>query len=349
MINYANLDRLYDLLGELIFYGFHNAFSNGYIEESLSNSFIFKDYLNRGDDSFIDNYLDIDIYKKTYDAIDINESELNKTNTMCLCLGEAIFRLYFRYHKSLSFIFLYLSLDKLTQMFNIYHEMDWSEIYQYFENVSNSKSVLSLLLKKRFLSAKELSILTDINYQTIKNYTRGNKNIYKASFSSIYKIAQILNVDMLIFAEEINNYLDASYFDTKIKIMEYLTNYSYRVASSLDKSINVKNVSYQNKLEMLKMDNNYLKVLVPSDEISLNEKINKYKKNSLVDPSKTYLLIYLDKAIPVIDIDDNCFKKIYVLTPDSLYIVEDKHIKKEVITSTIHDAALKLSQEQSII
>ena len=120
MINYSNLYRLYDLLGEIIFYGFHHHFSSEYIEESIISSIVFKDYLDKGNDSFINNLSQKEVFQRTY-GIDIEDDDFHKLNTISMWLGEAYLRLYFKYHKSMSFIFMYFTLDKMTNLFGVYH------------------------------------------------------------------------------------------------------------------------------------------------------------------------------------------------------------------------------------
>ncbi len=345
MINYSNLNKFNDLLGKLFFYGFSNHFSNIYIQESVSMSFIFKDYLDKGDDSFIDNYLDIDIYKKTYISFYIDENIIDKSNTLSMWLAEAYLRLYFRYHKAMSFIFLYLPLEKMIPLFDIYHEMDWHQLYRYFEDEISKTSLLSLLLKERNMNLKELSVLTDIKYQTLKNYTRNNNLIYNASFSNIYMISSILKVDLLIFAKKINNYLDASYLDLKLKIVEYLSFYGYRLISYLDKNEINEDATYLNQFDALKMGNSYIKTLVASNDDSIEETIHNFKGNLALKPRETYLVIYSEKDQLDESLINDSFKKIYVVTNKYFYIINKNKTKKEEIPSILHDSALRIAKE----
>ena len=344
MINYSNLYRIYDLLGEIIFYGFHSHFSSEYIEESISSSIVFHKYLDKGSDSFINNLSYKEIFKETYN-VEISEEDLHKINTISMWLGEAYLRLYFKYHKSISFIFLYFPLDKMTYMFGVYHEMDWPHLYQYFEDEIKKKSVLSILLKKRQITTYELSILTGIKYQTIINYTRSNNNIYNASFNNISKISIILNVDSNIFLEEINNYIDASYLDLQVNNTKYLTNYAFHIVSYFDKSVGENVFEYDTELELLKTDNYFFKALVTSSNtISINNIVKEYQDKCLVNCNDTFLTIFINDDIDKIDIVKNNFKKIFVITPQFLFITENSKTRKEVITRLLHESAIRLSK-----
>ena len=348
MINYSNLYKLYDLLGEIIFYGFHNDFSSEYIEESVSSSIIFRDYLDKSNDSFINTLSQRDIFLGTY-SIEIIEEDLHQLNTICMWLGEAYLRLYFKYHKSMQFIFLYFPLDKMSYMFGVYHEMDWTQLYQYFEEEIEKKSILSLLLKKRGITSRELSVLTGIKYQTIKNYSRSNSNVYSASFSNVSKIAYVLNVNSIIFVNEINNCVDASYLDLAIKNIKFLSYYASVIISYFDKEVSEACI-YDDNLETVRIDNHFLKVLVSSsiDATSINNEIKEYQDKGSIDFSKTFLVIYIDNDIENIVIRNNKFKKVFVLTPQLLFICGNGANKKMMIPSMLHEAAIRLSKNNAL-
>ena len=341
MINGSNLYRLYDLFGEIIFFGFSNQLSSEYIEERISNSIIFKQYLDRGDDSFVDTLSQREIFAGTYN-LDMKEEDLHKLNTICMWLGEAYLRLYFKYHKSISFIFLYFPINKMTNMFNVYHEMDWPHLYQYFESEIKKKSVLSLLLKKRQITTYELSVLTGIKYQTIKNYCRNNSNVYNASFNSVMKISSILHIDENVFMEEINNYIDNSFLDLEIKDIKHLTYYGYRVISYFDKSIGREEFIYDDKLEMLKSKNGHCIKILISKRDAINDDIVSYQIKNPIDCNKIILIIYTNDEIENIVIEKHDFKKIFVITLQSLSLINSDSIKKETIPTILHNSALSL-------
>lgn len=350
MINYSNLYRLYDLLGEMIFYGFRNHFSSEYIEESVSSSIIFREYLDKGDDSFINNLSLKEIFQGTYD-IEIAGEDLQQINTICMWLGEAYLRLYFKYHKTTAFLFVYFPLDKMTNMFGVYHEMDWTQLYQYFEDETEKKSLLLALLKKRRITAYGLSVLTGIKYQTIINYTRKNRYIYNASFGNVSKISAVLNVENSIFLEEINNYIDASYLDLEIKNIGYLTNYGYHVISFFDKNIGSQTFEYDGKLQISKSGNHILKTLIPSspDIAQINDAIKKYQDRCPYNFKDVFLIVFVGDDIEKPSIMENDFKKIFIITPQYLFEIENERTKKKTISRTLHQAAMRLSKPDESI
>ncbi len=344
MINYSNLYKFYDLFGEIIFYGFNNHFSNNFIEESISSSIIFKNYLNKGDDSFINNFTKKDILKLIY-KVDLNHVELDKTNTLSMWLSEAYLRLFFKYHKSMEFIFLYLPIDKMSYMFDAYHEMDWRELYDYFLELIEKKSALSLLLKDRKITIYELSVLTGLKKETIKSYSRNNKNIYKASFNNVLKITEALNVDCDVFIEEISNYIDASSLELQIKNIKYLSGYAYYIISYFDKSIGEKEFIYDDRLEVLKSDDLFIKVLV-IDSIKMEYIKNEISKNQIqIDNLKTSVnyVIFTINDIDDINLVNFQFDKFYLITPSKIFFIDKKSCKVEKISISLHESAIKLA------
>ena len=351
MINSSNLYRLYDLLGEMIFFGFANHFSSEYIEESVASSLMFEKYLDKGDDSFLNNLSQLEIFKGTYKNFEIIDEDLHKLNTISMWLGEAYLRLYFKYHKSISFIFMYFPLDKMSYMFDVYHEMDWTQLYKYFLEEVERKSVLTLLLKKRQLTAYELSVLSGIKYQTIKNYCRSNKSIYNASFTNISKISSIIKINSNVFMEEISNFIDASYLDLKTKNIEYLSNYAYHIISYFDKEVGEKDFKYDSKLEILKADETYLKILQldTTENNEINNKIKEQEHNSKVKVSNLYLVFFVPVDLDELKILFNKFKKVFVLSPQSLVIVENGNISRVTISSLLHESAISLSKRNDAV
>ena len=343
MINYSNLYKFYDLLGEIVFYGFNQHFSNKFIEESISSSIIFKNYLNKGDDSFINNFSKKEILKLIY-KVDLNHEELDKTNTLSMWLGEAYLRLFFKFHKSMEFLFLYLPIDKMSYMFNTYHEMDWGELYDYFLELIKEKSILSLLLKNKKITVYELSVLTGIKKETIKSYSRNNKNIYKASFNNVLKIAGSLNIDNDIFIEELNNYVDASSLEFQIKNVRYLSWYAYYIISYFDKTIGEKEFVYEDKLECLKSNNSSIKVLI-IDTIKteyVKKEIKNYQKKIDINKDNVNYVIFTFGDIDDIDLVNFKLDKIFLITPSNLFLINGDTLKKERISSTLHESAIKL-------
>lgn len=347
MICYSNLEQLYDLLAEIFFFGFSQGFSSTFIEERISNSQMFQHYLDRGDDSFLDNLGLKEMLSAIY-PIDIMEDDLHHINTICMWLGEAYLRLYFKYHRSMSFLFLYLSLEKMSQMFSVYHEMDWTQLYQYFETLIDSKSMLSLLLKSRKMTAYQLSALSGISYQTIKNYTRSNRNIYNASFANISKISFILDVDIHMFDEQLPNVVDGSFLDLQIKDMVYLSFYGYHIVSYFDEDIGKGSYTYDAEHGMLTDSRHYIKAIVPrqANNQAIQLAIEDFLLDCKVFLQNVTLIIFIDDELDGFELNVTGFEKAFIITPQSLVSFHQDTYRVKMIPTYLHDSAIRLSQQK---
>ena len=347
MINYSDLYQLYDLLGEVIFFGFNKGFSSVFMEESISSSAMFQRYLDRGDSSFMNQLNHKVILSQTY-PIEVIGDEIYQSNTICMWLGEAYLRLYFKYHRSMSFLFLYLSLEKMCQMFSVYHEMDWSQLYQYFETLIDSKSMLSLLLKSRKMTAYQLSALSGISYQTIKNYTRSNRNIYNASFANISKISFILDVDIHLFEEALPNNVDGTFLDLQIKDMEYLSRYAYHIISYFDEDIGKASYTYDNELGMLTDGRHYIKAIVPSkaNNQAIQLAIEDFLLGCKVFLKNVTLIIFIDEEMDGFELNLTGFEKAFAITPTSFVSFYQNTYRSKMIPTYLHDAAIRLSRDK---
>ena len=56
--------------------------------------------------------------------------------------GEMYFDLHLKLHKSFAYLFLKLPLEKLIDMYPVYHEMDFSSLEEQFHRVEKEKTIL---------------------------------------------------------------------------------------------------------------------------------------------------------------------------------------------------------------
>lgn len=209
MIKASNISKLYDYLSKILFFGVSYQYSTEYIEESISNSFFINE-LESSNDRFLYNSNLKDIVEEIYPDANLDGYDFNSINPIFKWVGEAYIRLFFKFHKSMNFIFLYIPLDSMIDLFDLYHQMDWSQLYSLFIEFVKKKTLLRLLLNKRNLSVNKLSQLTNISNSTLTYYCLDNNHLYEAKHNYIYLISRALNVNMKVFLREIFNYTDSS-------------------------------------------------------------------------------------------------------------------------------------------
>lgn len=325
MININDINKISDYLSSIFFYGFSRRYSNISIEERLLSSDIIKD-LESGDTDFLYNQNIENIIQQIYEVNE--EIDTLSTNAVSLWLGEAYTKLFFTFSKSFSYIFLYFPLETAINAFELYHEMGFSQVFDYFLDLTKSKTILSTLLKKRDISARELSILTSIKYNTIIGYTRNDENIYNAKYENIYLISYVLKVNPNIFLRRINLFTIGFFGSSDNK--DYYFHYSLFVASFFDRTI--KDSSNLNYVEI-------------KDDHEINQVINSYQLD------KKTLLIYTSKNIneKEVEIKNDCLEKVIIINK-SIYLsfTKDKTYRREIST-ILYEAATNIAKNMANI
>lgn len=141
----------------------------------------------------------VEIFDKTY----IKETSSNYFDRGYWC-GRSYAQLFYEFNKSFSYIFLKLPLEKMMNMYDVYHELDISQLFDKFKIEMNSNSILDLLLKKHSISGIELSRKTGISIRTIEYYKKDDANIYSASFKILQRIVAVLDEPGNLFLEQLS-------------------------------------------------------------------------------------------------------------------------------------------------
>lgn len=354
MINVNDLSKISSLLSSLFFYGFSSGYSSKTIEEKILKS-EFINGLEKGDASCLcrGNLESIvgDIFK-----VSIPNDEIIKTNPLSLWLGEIYTRLFFTFNKSFSFIFLYLPLSEAEKIYPLYHEIDFSQVIDYFAKLTKQETILTLLLKKHKLSARELSVLTGVNYNTIVSYTRDNDVIYNAKFDSIFKISQILDVNINIFAKSINNFTSSGMFDFDKTNQKYRSYLGLMFASYFSSEVATRKYEYNEKENIFVFNEKVIKVLLTSISSSRensskeNREIDKlvgdYSKMIPLEKRKDHILIIFEYNQISLDPKPYLyltrkygFEKIFIINSENVLCVDDKYWTRNIL-ETLNNAAI---------
>ena len=89
----------------------------------------------------------------------------------------------------------------MSDLFPLYHEMDFSHIVKEFKRLFEQESVFSKLLKKYKYSLNKISENTGISYETLYSIKQRRREAEKASFATIVKISNVFNVRPETIAE----------------------------------------------------------------------------------------------------------------------------------------------------
>ena len=351
MISANDVNKFSNLLSNIFFYGFSHAFSLISIEEKLLNAKCIRD-LENGDASFLIRQTTEEIVSELYDRF-VDEKELLKTNVISLWLGDLYSKLFFSFNKSFSFLFLYLPITKAIDMFPLYHEMDFSQSLNHFETLIKENSILSLLLKKHEMTINQLSVLTQINRNTILSYTRDNEFIYNAKFESVFKISQIFNENINLFVRKINNFTNSEMFDFDRTNPLYRLYLGHLIASYFDYEISAENYVVDKEILKSKDSRFVVKWVSPTSinkfETSIYEIAEKYKEN--IDVSNTILTIFFYDEIKrdysfFVKLQQLGYKKLIII--DGLNFVEifNQRIVVKQFNNALYEAMINVAKEK---
>lgn len=354
MINVNDLSKISSLLSSLFFYGFSSGYSSKTIEEKiLKSEFIVE--LEKGDAFYLyrGNLESIvgDIFK-----VSIPNDEIIKTNPLSLWFGEVYTRLFFAFNKSFSFIFLYLPLLEAEKIYPLYHEMDFFQVIDYFVKLTKQETLMTLLLKKHKLSARELSILTGVNYNTIVSYTRDNDVIYNAKFDSIFKISQILDVNINIFAKSINNFTSSGMYDFDKTNQKYRSYLGLMFASYFSSEVASRKYEYNEQENIFVFNEKVIKVLWTSisssrensnkENYEIENLVGEYSKTIPLEKRKDHILIIFEYNQISLDPKPYLyltrkygFEKIFIINSENVLCVDDKCFARNIL-ETLNNAAI---------
>ena len=89
----------------------------------------------------------------------------------------------------------------MYRFFDLYHEMDFSQIVGLFEERLNEKTVFAALLSKFGWSLKEVSRQTKIPYDTLASLKKRRRSFAKMNVDTVFKLASLFRVRMETMAE----------------------------------------------------------------------------------------------------------------------------------------------------
>ena len=225
---------------------------------------------------------------------------------VCRWMAEGYFNIFLKYAKSFEYIFIYLPIDKMVDMFNVYHEMDWSHLFNYFEERIKGRRLLTALIKKNELSLNKLAVLSGVSYNTIEKYSKNDEYLYNASFINIMAINKVLNSNINTYLKELPIEKDFVKHPDNSNMLSAL---DLMMASYVDRDLSKMDFQYDEKNDMYHYQDLDLIVIHP---------LSKHKLDSIKKKDKTILILhqdicddgdYLDNYYAVYFINNNDVKK----------------------------------------
>lgn len=340
MIKSFTIENIIKTLGALFTYGLNNKYSYKAIEEYVTSS----SFINELENNNFNNDLSINnLIEDTYKV------KLNKDYDISfkgLFFAESYIKLFFSINRSFEYIFLYWPLSNFVNKYNIYHEMDFSNLKEDFIKEVNKTSLIKKLCLNKNIKYPTIAKLTGLNVNTIVSYARDDKNLDNASYKNIYKLIILFNVKPNLFISNLNIVIDHSVNIASNTFKKYRSYLGLYYANYFDKRIKVEDYTYDeiNNCFVSKIDNTKLIVIAKDyDKVSFEEIKN-------IDNNKTYFVIFpVGYNYNVYSDNTNLDKlkaiDIMLILEDCVYIVKKK-ILKQISPIINRNISIRAKEEQ---
>lgn len=140
------------------------------------------------------------LVKSLFFGLDVDLDRIPVFN-QCLWASEAYLRIQESTRLTFEAIFLYFPISRMYDCFDVYHEMDFSQIVNAFNEQYEKKSSLALLIKKYSYSLVLISEQTGVPYGTLYSLKTRRRDIKNLNVQHLFDIATFLNVRIETLAE----------------------------------------------------------------------------------------------------------------------------------------------------
>lgn len=192
--SYDYSSKYYDTLGEIIALARLDKYSYEHIEKTIASSKMISEleYSNITLIAFSSSSI---LYRSMFPegTASINDIALFDMNYW---IGEMYINIFLKYRLTFEAIFTILPLEVMQYQYNLYHEMDVSNFYEYFESLLKEENLFSRFLKKKKVSAVKLSKMTGISLSTIRSIKENKRDIKKMRVGLIENIAIHLDINI---------------------------------------------------------------------------------------------------------------------------------------------------------
>ena len=183
-------------LEKVLSFGYRHGLATPYIEKQVSKSSYFQSIEDGGSPLVADS----DLLSSLFPEVRVSLTDA-PIYSQCAWAGEAYMRIQADTGLTLEAIFLYLPIEEMYRLYPLYHEMDFSQVVAYFQQLYSETSVLGKLLKKYGYSLAYVSNLTGISYNVLNSLKRRRRDISKLAAQSIIPLAKAFHVRVETIAE----------------------------------------------------------------------------------------------------------------------------------------------------
>lgn len=198
-MNKNYLEEYTSLFERVLSVAYEQKYSPAALEKQIAYSSYFR-AIEEDKDAFAPVIAEKDIIKSVFPEINVDLENVLQYN-QCAWAAESYLRIQGDTGLTFETIFLYLPIQKMHQYFDLYHEMDFSQIINRFKELYAEKSILALLLARYRYPLTFVAEQTKIPYATLSSLKKRKRDIQKASIEMVASLARFLHARIETLAE----------------------------------------------------------------------------------------------------------------------------------------------------
>ena len=186
-------NKYQDTIGYIIGRAIEEKLSYSFIEESISYSKAFSQF----EKSNVTEIAFSSMQKLYYDIFPLYTSKEFDYNPYDIYawIGYAYVNLFFKLQITFEALFIVFPISEAIYKYNVYHEMDISQLIKYVKEKIKYSS-LDLIMNYKNISSNDLSTITGISFSTIQALRYNKRNIDKLECKKLLILSNALNVKM---------------------------------------------------------------------------------------------------------------------------------------------------------
>lgn len=194
-------NKYQDTIGYIIGRAIEEKLSYSFIEESISYSKAFSQF----EKSNVTEIAFSSMQKLYYDIFPLYASKEFDYNPYDIYawIGYAYVHLFFELQLTFEALFIVFPISEAIHKYNVYHEMDISQLINYVKEKIKYSS-FDLIMNYKNISSNDLSTITGISFSTIQALRYNKRNIDKLECKKLLILSNALNVKMESLLSHIN-------------------------------------------------------------------------------------------------------------------------------------------------
>ncbi len=136
-----------------------------------------------------------DIFDEVLSKVEVDYNLINDVSVKDKYYWAGYVLAYYHFYSNKTYdeILYLVDLDKLLKAYNVYHEMDLKQVYDFITLEFFNKTMLQILRDRNNLTQLELSKKSNVNIRNIQLYEQRQNNINKANALTLFSLSKVLN------------------------------------------------------------------------------------------------------------------------------------------------------------